>query len=136
MRQILSFMSLSSLTFHPSGASPGPLIKERVCLSISLTATHAEQRHTNMHTHSRLHLSQWSHLIRSLDTTQRYLEKCFPHPPETQTHLKHSLTGKPSISAVSGVKSTRGYLTESNRDPKINGVTCQEAVPLHMCITS
>lgn len=81
---------LSSLTFHPSGASPGPLIKERVCLSIFLTATHAEQRHTNMHTHSRLHLSQWSHLIRSLDTTQRYLEKMFP-PPSRNTDTPNTL---------------------------------------------
>lgn len=75
---------LSSLTFHPSGASPGPLIKEQVCLSISLTATHAEQRHTNMHTHtpdytSHNGLTGYSPLVQPTDTKK----KCFTHPPKT-----------------------------------------------------
>lgn len=54
---------LASLTLRPSGAPTGPLIKDRVCLSISLTATHAEQRHADTRTHSRLHLSIVSHEV-------------------------------------------------------------------------
>lgn len=57
------------LTPDPSGAPAGPLIKEQVRLSISLTATRAEQRHTNTRAHlSELHLSQCSYLMRSPDT--------------------------------------------------------------------
>lgn len=41
---------LSSLTLCPSGASAGPIIKEQVCLSVSLTAARRTKTHQHVHT--------------------------------------------------------------------------------------
>lgn len=90
---------LSSLTLCPSGASAGPIIKEQVCLSVSLTAARRTKTHQHVHT-----LQITLVTMVSLDTVPWYnFQRCggrkrFTQPPKnTHTHTTHSSTGKPSI---------------------------------------
>lgn len=97
----------------------GPLIKEQVWPSISLTAAPAEQRHTDYTCHSSF---TWN------------ATSMWPADTREQTSYPASQNKSARLPAFSGVASTWGYRSESKRYPKINSWTCQEVLSLRACV--